>query len=373
MTTEQRVRDALHDVAAAYSPPSGGWDEIQRRHRSSRRSQRRPVFLAAVAAAAAVAIALLMTGLFRDEEPDSLRVVDQPPVEMPAEIVAAVRQDAPAAKLVVVDSKSGEVQRTLVEAGQHSTGMPHFIVSAVDLSPDRKWVYYAETAYQQNGQSGPELIKRVPFAGGEPETVVEGTAPSVSPDNLLAYIRPNGTEVAVRDLDTGDDTVWAEFDEQFFNVDSPFVWAPDSSAFVFQPFLGHTVWLVNPEGVKTVLAPAQEDEESRPTRLAWTPFFLSDGRLAVVASDFDLRWKDGQPVGLGEALGMRVDALDDSGEPLETMVVFAEDQNLGEGEGIDVSGDHVLWTLREGDGFVRWTIGTKPVTVALRGVEYAAW
>jgi hypothetical protein len=109
-------------------------------------------------------------------------------------------------KVVLGNADTGEVTHTLVDAAADDSQLG----DDVALTPDHGAVYFVATP-AEGDHAGQVSIFRVAAAGGEEEPVwvAAGTNPALSPDGkYLAYVS-NASEVVLREIETGDDRLWA--------------------------------------------------------------------------------------------------------------------------------------------------------------------
>jgi hypothetical protein len=202
--------------------------------------------------------------------------VDPPPLGQRPALVVLVREDG---WLVTVDLQAGD-QRELLFGGDPnaSTGVeeggPSFIDS-VDLSPDRRWVYFSTCCEPAVGQTF-----RVSVAGGDPERVGLGAHPRVSPDGR--YVATGGSESVFVHAVTGG----AGADPVSVSADVPccprsLAWSPDGSQLAVVVGTGAEgetpqVLLFGWDG--TALTPRDTGKPDDPgSFVSWTP----DGTLSV--------------------------------------------------------------------------------------------
>lgn len=109
-------------------------------------------------------------------------------------------------RAVVLDGRSGEVRRVLVEG----IDVDDPASNAIAVSPDRETVYVVRPGSTHSDAQ----IVRVDAAGGSPETLTQGHSPAISPDGTtLAYVRFEDTAgpghpdptIRLRTLSTGQE------------------------------------------------------------------------------------------------------------------------------------------------------------------------
>ena len=109
------------------------------------------------------------------------------------------------------------------------------------LTPDGTTVYYTDVS-----RRGVHRVMKIGVGGGDPEMVVQGAAPSISPDgSRLAFSFFNGDSetanhnaIGILDLATGTrtDYVLDEDEKDFFQVNGHIYatsWSPDASEIVY--------------------------------------------------------------------------------------------------------------------------------------------
>ncbi len=247
MTTEDRLRRALAASAATVTPAPDAWARIRARTTAGRHRRMIPALVTASAVVVGVIGVLALTGgegaqqvvteppasqtPVPGETPDSTAT---PPAAAPLpETFLAVRDHA--TELVVVETATGTVLRTLVDLGDFPAGgteeeknfWPYF--DGVALSPD------GDTAFYSVGpEPAPSTLYRVAVAGGAPERIGDGAHPQVSPDGrYLAWAVGPIQSIAVRDLGTGE-THMVEPSQGFDQFPGALAWAPTSRHLAFE-------------------------------------------------------------------------------------------------------------------------------------------
>lgn len=250
--------------------------------------------------------------------------------------------------LVVVDSETGEVLRTLVEfddpdapvAEGEPAGMGRYL-AAMDLAPDGETVFYETCCEPAAGE-----IWRVPIAGGEPERIAFGTHPAVSPDGTeLAIVELQG--VTVIDLSGGD----AERRQVPIAGDPPAIvanpaWSPDGTMLAFEHYATSTddgsVMVVTFDDRGVPVGPAEVVVEAgggEGSAVPMFPSFDAEGNLHVVRQDRSLAEGPLSPGGSaeaevydpiegtlleGEALAMAVRSSSFSPDGSERLIVWSD-------------------------------------------------
>jgi hypothetical protein len=155
--TETALREAMHAFTDAVETAPDAWEQIESLIDARTGRRRRPLasLVGAVALVTAIALVVFAVGRLRDENAPST-----PAAAMPERIVSVIEGN-----LVVLDSESGNVVRTLTGAGQ--PGRP-------SVSGDG-YVYFSRHPTQCE-------IARVRLAGGRPEVVAHGQYAEVSPN-----------------------------------------------------------------------------------------------------------------------------------------------------------------------------------------------
>lgn len=214
---------------------------------------------------------------------------------IPDEIVAITANG----HAVVLDATDGDEVRTLL------TDMPVEPASNdVAVTPDGETAYIARP-----GQgTAPTEIVAVPTAGGEPEVVTEGFAPSVSPDgSTLAYVglepvegpQPPVPAIVLRDLETGEERRLARNQEPEFTYIADTAWALDGATLAFVAGEIHTglyaldtVAAADLDASRRLGPTARSGDRGEASWRAVTP--LDEDRLAVVETCCDVgereRW-----------------------------------------------------------------------------------
>jgi hypothetical protein len=221
---DDRVRTLLearaHDVAVDPTMPR----TVAVRSRRRRAVAGAVVGLGAVAALVAGAAAL-QTALPERRTGGTPTLTPSPAPAAPATFVG-VRDG----QILLVDAASGEPIRVLVDRAGLGGGSGAL---DLELSPDGSTLYYVA-----NGM--PELIMRVPIAGGEPTLVAQGRKPTVSPDGgRLAYVDCHspmagcGNAIVILDLGTGDTRSWNVRADEWVGQ---LAWLPDGRTLAFSMF-----------------------------------------------------------------------------------------------------------------------------------------
>jgi hypothetical protein len=137
-------------------------------------------------------------------------------------------------ELVMVETATGRVRRTLVDLGdfpengseEDKSFWPY--IDGLTLSPDGRTVYYS---------TGPEPavgnLYRVAADGGEPEQIADGLAPAISPDGRrLAFWSLDA--IVVKNLDSGESTRFEPGEGFTYRFGNQLAWAADSRHLAFE-------------------------------------------------------------------------------------------------------------------------------------------
>jgi len=274
MNDKDLIRDAL-DIAAGGASDAPVWGGV--RERAGALQRRRRMLRAGgggtlVAGAGAVAIALLATGVFGNDEH---RVIASPPVAKPDTEIVAVKGPNTDDALVVMSADNGHVVRTLT----HDVG---FTLAGIAATPDGQTIYFT----RHFGALPCELgeIAKVDRNGGPVRRVTTGINPVISPDGrTLAYATTaTGADpcslrgaIVLRDLASGSEQ---EFGIGAATSAQPLAWSPDGTHLIVASSnvdVGRWRNLTSVDvssGVQTLLAlPGPADDAT----------YLPDGRLVV--------------------------------------------------------------------------------------------
>ena len=267
-------------------------------------------------------------------------------------------------RLVVVDTASGQVLRVLAQFDDpdtfvEETGEPFAggsFLGAFALSPDGRTVYWERCC-----EPAPGTVFRAPVEGGEPEQVVNGAYPAISPDgSRLAVVVLQW--IAVVDLRTGESTRFAASEESSPAELTNITWSPDGRSVVFEqygnaPGEGRVMVLdvddaASLDDARSVVAANDDGTPMFPT-------FDGQGRLHVVRQQRLHAGVDGP----AQALVVDPDTgTEVSRRPLATAVAH---------QGHDASGTYLIRTFV--DGVVQYrTTGGEPVTLA-GGYRAGVW
>lgn len=197
--------------------------------------------------------------------------------------VAAVLGDG---RLVILDSDSGEIRRTLLEGIEVDDPTKNGI--AMSPGGDRVFVVRPESP-----QAGGHELVAVPAEGGQPEVVAQGRAPAVSPDGTtLAYVEVEVPEeqrarpepgIVLRDLDTGDERRLVREQERQFHFIVETEWTADGEELAFIAGEIQTSLYVVDAGAESLDGARRLGPEDRDEAAAWRATAPFDGeRLAVV-------------------------------------------------------------------------------------------
>lgn len=217
MTTEDRLRQALTARAATVTPAPDAWARIRARTGHHQRRRLVPALMTASAVAAGVIGIVALTGGEGGQQ-----VVTQPPAsetpvpgDGPDTTVASTATSSPRPEtflavrdhgtdLVVVETATGEVRRTLVDLGPSAAPddddpIGSSSIDGLTVSPDGKTAWYST-----GPEPAPGNLYRISTEGGEPEFIANGMHPQVSPDGLyLAWVNGPISSIAIQDLETG--------------------------------------------------------------------------------------------------------------------------------------------------------------------------
>jgi hypothetical protein len=204
---------------------------------------------------------------------------DQQPVE-----AIAVTDEG---RVVIIETKSGREVRELVDLSDEVREFD-FPIESVALAPDGRHAYYTHVVGRR------KVICRISLISREVEAIVDGAAPSISPDGrLLAYaVRTEPADmyngIAVLNLASGSRRVWKlpPDEEDFFQVFGSInktSWAPGSRR------IAYTLYY---EGPETRLLDINSARSLRDAVLLHSsgagffdsPSYLPDGLLALVQS-----------------------------------------------------------------------------------------
>jgi hypothetical protein len=206
----------------------------------------------------------------------------EPEPERPAVAVAVTVDN----RLVVVDTASGAIVRTLHQEAEHEDGTGRIVSPA--LSSDGTSVVFS---VRQPGCD--DRIYRVGIDGGAVELLAEGSAGALSPDGRrLAYaaLRPNPeiegwciTVLTVRDLVTGEERSWPPEANGWDDITGvgQISWAPDSRRFAYDQFFENSGTLMLDTAAGTTLREAASAVGSGDVERA-TPAWMTGDRIAVV-------------------------------------------------------------------------------------------
>lgn len=136
-------------------------------------------------------------------------------------------------RVVVLDIEDGDVDRVLLEG----IAVDDPAKNGIAVAPERGEVFVTRP---ERGDEPTELVK-VALDGSGSESLGEGIAPSVSPDeSFLAYVRFVEREVplpapvlVIRELDTGEERVLAREDERDFHFIPDTAWTADGDRVAF--------------------------------------------------------------------------------------------------------------------------------------------
>lgn len=199
---------------------------------------------------------------------------------------AAVTADG---RAVVLDAETGTVRRELLDDVR--TDDP--AKNAVAVTPGQTHVYL--TLPPATAEEGQQIV-RVPFAGGEPETVVaDGFAPAVSPDGqTLAYgvLAETGQglpepRLVLRDIASGEERHLAGRDDPFHSI-ADIEWTADGTALALTVGEIHTrVHLIDRHATSMEQTRRLGPDEERGADASWRETAAIDDQLAVVESCCD--------------------------------------------------------------------------------------
>lgn len=302
------------------------------------------------------------------DTPDDGSPTPSSPDPGPAQDTAvAVQADG---RVVVLDPATGEEVRELladVPAGDPAS-------NDLAVTPDGSAAFVGVPAEDPDGES--EIV-RVPIAGGEPETVAQGSMPAISPDGeTLAYVhfeeaadadQPGLPQpvLVLHDLASDEQTRLTR--TQPFQFIPDVAWTADGAQVVFTAGEIYTGLYAIDRGAESLdearrLGPDVEEEGDT---TSWGPVAaLGDGELAVVETCCDVpreeRW---HVVTVGVADG----AVGGSLTPAERLEVTHLDG--------DAQAQRLLMVVAggpEGGSLLRWDGSGEPEPIA-EGVIAAAW
>lgn len=273
-------------------------------------------------------------------------------------------------RVVVLDPATGEEVRELL--ADVAVGDP--ASNDLAVTPDGSAAFVGVPAEDPDGAS--EIV-RVPVAGGEPETVAQGSMPAISPDGrTLAYVRfeepadadqPGLPQPVLVLHDLGSDEQTRLTRTQPFHFIPDVAWTADGAQVVFTAGEIYTGLYAIDRDAESLdearrLGP---DVEAEGDTTSWGPVAaLGDGRLAVVETCCDVpreeRW---HVITVGVAEG------DDRGSltPADRLEVTHLDE--------DAAAERLLMVVAggpEGGSLLRWDGSGEPEPIA-EGVIAAAW
>jgi hypothetical protein len=354
MSTEDRLREALHEVADAIEPVPDSWSRIAARLDEPNRPRApRPRPLALIAAALAVVViagaALVVRADDRRGSHRRIAVGGGGAVAMPDYAVAVTD----AHDLVVMDARTGEVVRTLASDVRVRAGSP-----ALAPTPDGKNVYFTSQVPPDLAGSCPDAIDvvlRVPVEGGTVGRFGTGAAVALSPDGDWLASAPlervdgclePGRIVEVRPTASGGSatsipTVGAASDLSF---------APDDRQIAF--------WIPPPDHQSTAVAAL--DDPTRPQSMGW----WSDAM-----GPYTFRGRTGELIGVHDEV--RITRADPEARRFLPDLARSPVPVAGAVRS-DPSGDNLLWTGTDG-GLYHWSALDGVVRRTAGGVVAAAW
>ncbi len=249
MTIEDRLRQALAAQAATIDPAPDAWARIRER---TGHHQRRPLLMPALVTASAVVAGVIGIVALTGGE-GAHQVVTEPPASetpVPGDRPDTTATTAPGSvplpetflavrnrgrELVVVETATGHVRRTLVDLGDPPESFNEVeksywsYIDGLTLTPDGRTVFYST-----GPEPAPGNLYRVTVEGGEPEFVGNGALPQVSPDGRsLASLNGPIQAIAIGDLDTGT-TRLLEPASGSDEYPGPFAWSADSKTLAFE-------------------------------------------------------------------------------------------------------------------------------------------
>ncbi|MGH9041784.1 MAG: TolB family protein, partial [Acidimicrobiia bacterium] len=217
--------------------------------------------------------------------PDTTATTAPASVPLP-ETFLAVRDHA--TELVMVETATGQVRRTLVDLGDFPENgteedrnfWPY--IDGLTVTPDGRTVYYST-----GPEPAPGNVYRISTDGGEPEFIANGAHPRVSPDGrYVAWQNGSIQTIAIQDLETG--TVRTlEQGEDNDEYPGPISWV-DNTALAFESRTFGASDSENATRIRVVDADARSLDDSREVAdeprmsLHLTGYRAYDGLLGVL-------------------------------------------------------------------------------------------